>query len=388
MPEYLTPGVYIEEVSTGARPIQEVGTTTAAFLGLAPDPAAKPGEAHAVTSWRDFTRIFGGQAGVSTPLSHALAGFFLNGGQRAWVVNTGPGGGFEEGLHALSAVDEISMIAAPGQTDAAVHDLLLTHCEQLGTRFAILDGPAEAHNLSLLIRVASLSAGDRDEGEGDGSGGMRSRESERGYGGLYFPHLVVRDPFDSTKLVTVPPSGHVAGMFALSDMRRGVFKAPANMVVRGALGLSQRLTDAEQGVLNPAGVNAFRMFTGRGIVLWGARTLAPATSEWRYVPVRRLFIMVEESIRRGTQWVVFEPNDERLWKSIRRDVGAFLMLLWRDGALQGATPEQAFFVKCDAETNTPDEIAAGRVVIEVGLAPVRPAEFVIFRIGQTSAELP
>ena len=198
----------------------------------------------------------------------------------------------------------------------------------------------------------------------------------------------MRDPFDSTKLVTVPPSGHVAGMFALSDMRRGVFKAPANMVVRGALGLSQRLTDAEQGVLNPAGVNAFRMFTGRGIVLWGARTLAPAASEWRYVPVRRLFIMVEESIRRGTQWVVFEPNDERLWKSIRRDVGAFLMLLWRDGALQGATPEQAFFVKCDAETNTPDEIAAGRVVIEVGLAPVRPAEFVIFRIGQTSAELP
>ncbi|MBB1492351.1 phage tail sheath family protein [Paracoccus sp. MC1854] len=384
MPEYLTPGVYVEEVSTGARPIEEVGTTTAAFLGLAPDAGARPGEALAVNNWRDFLRIYGGQAGVSTPLSHAVSGFFLNGGRRAWVVNTGPGRGFEEGLRALSAVDEIAMVAAPGETDPAIQDLLLTHCELLGTCFAILDGPAEAADLSRLIRVASLPAGDAD-GE---PGGQRARESERGHGGLYFPHLVVRDPFDSSRLVTVAPSGHVAGMFALNDTRRGVFKAPANMVVRGALGLSQRLTDAEQAVLNPAGVNVIRMFTGRGIVLWGARTLAPSASEWRYVPVRRLFIMVEESIRRGTQWVVFEPNDERLWKSIRRDVGAFLTLLWRNGALQGATPEQAFFVKCDAETNTPDEIAAGRVVIEVGLAPVRPAEFVIFRIGQTSAEMP
>lgn len=392
MPEYLTPGVYVEEVATGARPIEAVGTTTAAFLGPAPEAAARPGEAVAVNNWRDFVRIYGDPAGASTPLSHAVAGFFLNGGQRAWVVNTGPGADFDRGLQALSAVDEIAMVAAPGQTDPAVHDLLLSHCELLGTRFAILDGPREAADLSVLTRVASLAATSDSAPAGDGEDGapppgMRSRESERGYGALYFPHLVVRDPFDSSRLVTVPPSGHIAGMFALNDTQRGVFKAPANMVVRGALGLSQRLTDAEQGVLNPAGVNAIRMFTGRGIVLWGARTLAPAASEWRYVPVRRLFIMVEESIRRGTQWVVFEPNDERLWKSIRRDVGAFLTLLWRDGALQGATPEQAFFVKCDAETNTPDEIAAGRVVIEVGLAPVRPAEFVIFRIGQTSADL-
>ena len=397
MPEYLTPGVYVEEVAMGARPIEAVGTSTAAFLGRAPDATARVGEAVAVNNWRDFLRQFGGEAPVSTPLSHAVAGYFLNGGRRAWVVNTGPGDKFDDGLRALAAVDEIAIVAAPGQTSAAVQDLLLGHCELLGTRFAILDGPAEAADLSLLTRVATLAApaapaaaeGEtpKEGKEAKGQRGLRPRESERGYGAVYFPHLVVRDPFDPAQLATVAPSGHIAGMFALNDSQRGVFKAPANMVVRGALGLSQRLTDAEQGVLNPRGVNAIRMFSGRGIVLWGARTLAPAAGEWRYVPVRRLFIMVEESIRRGTQWVVFEPNDERLWKSIRRDVGAFLMLLWRDGALQGATPEEAFFVKCDAETNTPDEIAAGRVVIEVGLAPVRPAEFVIFRIGQTSAEM-
>lgn len=390
MPEYLTPGVYVEEVAAGARPIEAVGTTTAAFLGLAPNAVARPGEAVAVNNWRDFLRVFGDEKSASTPLSHAISGFFLNGGRRAWVVNTGPGEKVDDALHALSAIDEIAMVAAPGLTSLAVQEALLGHCELLGTRFAILDGPAEAPDLSLLTQVATAPAPTADgqaPKEGKGSRGLRPRESERGYGAVYFPHLIVRDPFDPTQLMTVPPSGHVAGMFALNDFQRGVFKAPANMVVRGALGLSQRLTDAEQGVLNPRGVNAIRMFTGRGIVLWGARTLAPAAGEWRYVPVRRLFIMVEESIRRGTQWVVFEPNDERLWKSIRRDVGAFLRLLWREGALQGATPEEAFFVKCDAETNSPDEIAAGRVVIEVGLAPVRPAEFVIFRIGQTSAEL-
>lgn len=387
MPEYLTPGVYVEEVSTGARPIEAVGTSTAAFIGQAPDATAHLNAAIAVNNWRDFLREFGGDKPVATPLAHAVAGYFLNGGRRAWVVNIGPGERVEAALAALAAVDEIAVIAAPGLTSPAVQDALLGHCELLGTRFAILDGPAKATDLSLLVQVASVSVG---EGEGPkdarATRGLRPRESERGYGAVYFPHLVVRDPFDASQLVTVPPSGHIAGMFALNDGQRGVFKAPANMVVRGALGLSQRLTDAEQGVLNPQGVNAIRLFTGRGIVLWGARTLAPSASEWRYVPVRRLFIMVEESIRRGTQWVVFEPNDERLWKSIRRDVSAFLTLLWRQGALQGATPAEAFFVKCDAETNTRDEIEAGRVVIEVGLAPVRPAEFVIFRIGQTSAE--
>ena len=162
-------------------------------------------------------------------------------------------------------------------------------------------------------------------------------------------------------------------------------KAPANTTVRGALGVTQQVSRAEQDVLNPAGVNCIRFFAREGIRVWGARTLAPSASEWRYLNVRRLFNMVEESIAQNTRWVVFEPNDRPLWKAIERDVGAFLTLLWRQGALAGATPAEAFFVKCDAETNPPDVVDAGRVVTLIGIAPVKPAEFVIFQIGQSQA---
>lgn len=382
MSQYLTPGVYIEEVSTGARPIEAVGTTTAAFIGEAPLPGARSGEAVAIVNWGQFRDIFAGDAKRSTPLANAVAGFFLNGGSRAYVVNTAPEG-LDTALEVLSAFDDIAMIAAPGWRDPAVQEALLGYCEGLSTCFAILDGPEQVEDLSALTRVATVSAGGEENGP---SQAVRPRESAHGYGAFYFPHLVTRDALDPGSIVTVPPSGHIAGIYARNDIARGVHKAPANVPVRGALGLSRRLNDTEQGVLNPAGVNVIRFFTGRGVIVWGARTLAPAASEWRYVPVRRLFIMVENSIRRGTQWVVFEPNDERLWKSIRRDVSAFLTLLWRQGALQGTTAEQAFYVKCDAETNPQRVIDAGQVVIEVGLAPVKPAEFVIFRIGHSSAE--
>jgi phage tail sheath protein FI len=214
---------------------------------------------------------------------------------------------------------------------------------------------------------------------------LRARDSERGYGALYFPWLRVRDAIDPEKIVSVPPSGHVAGICARTDVQRGVHKAPANVAVRGALGVTYNVSKAEQEVLNPAGVNCIRFFSREGVVLWGARTVAPSASNWRYLNVRRLFNMVEESVERSTRWVVFEPNDRPLWKSIRRDVGAFLTLLWRQGALMGATAEQAFFVKCDDETNTPEVIDAGQVVTIIGLAPVKPAEFVIFRIGQSAA---
>lgn len=382
MPEYLTPGVYIEEVSYGARPIEAVGTTTVAFIGEAPLRNARKGEAVAVINWGQFREIFAGDSRQATPLANAVAGFFLNGGSRAYVVNAAPEG-LADALEVLSAIDDIAMIAAPGRDDPATHAALLAHCEAQTTCFAILDGPAQAEDLSALTRVASVPAGGADAGA---SQAFRPPETPQGYGAFYFPHLVTRDALDPASTVTVAPSGHLAGIYARNDVARGVHKAPANVPVRGALGLSRRLNDAEQGVLNPAGVNVIRFFTGRGVVVWGARTLAPAASEWRYVPVRRLFIMVENSIRRGTQWVVFEPNDERLWKSIRRDVSAFLMLLWRQGALQGTTAEQAFYVKCDAETNPPQVIDAGQVVIEIGLAPVKPAEFVIFRIGHSAAE--
>ena len=163
---------------------------------------------------------------------------------------------------------------------------------------------------------------------------------------------------------------------------RGVHKAPANEVIRGALNVTQRLTREEQGVLNPVGVNCIRYFPREGIRVWGARTLADASSEWRYLNVRRLFNMIEESIAEATRWIVFEPNDRELWKSIRRDVGAFLTRVWRDGALMGRTANEAFFVKCDEETNPPEVIDAGMVVAIIGIAPVKPAEFVVFRISQ------
>ncbi len=183
-------------------------------------------------------------------------------------------------------------------------------------------------------------------------------------------------------LVDVPPSGHIAGIYARSDATRGVHKAPANEAVRGALNVTYRVTREEQAILNPHGVNCIRLFPGEGIRVYGARTLADSASEWRYLNVRRLFNMVEESIARSTRWVVFEPNDRPLWKAIRRDVTAFLTMLWRQGALMGRTPEEAFFVQCDEETNPPDVVDAGMVVTVVGIAPVKPAEFVIFRIGQ------
>jgi phage tail sheath protein FI len=213
--------------------------------------------------------------------------------------------------------------------------------------------------------------------------GLRARTSDSGFGAFYFPWLVVKDPLSPKKMATVPPSGHIAGIYARVDSTRGVHKAPANEPIRGALDLAYRVTREEQGELNINGVNCIRFFPGQGIRVWGARTLAESSSEWKYINVRRLFNMIEESIARSTQWVVFEPNDETLWNSIKRDVSAFLTMLWRQGALKGTTPEEAFFVKCDEEINPSDVINAGIVVTVIGVAPVKPAEFVVFKIGQS-----
>jgi uncharacterized protein len=200
---------------------------------------------------------------------------------------------------------------------------------------------------------------------------------------LYWPWLEVMDPLTSRPIM-VPPSGHMAGIWARTDSTRGVHKAPANEVVLGAIGLAFNTTHSEQGGLNQIGINCIRAFPGRGIRVWGARTLS-SDPEWRYLNVRRLFNYVSESIVEGTQWAVFEPNDERLWTRLRMSATNFLTRTWRDGALFGSTPEQAFFVKCDAETNPPDVVEAGQVVVEIGIAPVKPAEFVVFRISQYTA---
>jgi phage tail sheath protein FI len=202
------------------------------------------------------------------------------------------------------------------------------------------------------------------------------------YAALYYPWFTVLDPVSGTN-IAVPPSGHIAGVWARNDDTRGVHKAPANEVIRGAIKPETRLTKGENDLLNPMGVNCIRAFPGRGIRVWGARTLS-SEGEWRYLNVRRLFNYLEESIMEGTQWVVFEPNDDALWARIRRSIAAFLVNEWRKGALFGLTPDEAFYVKCDRETNPAEGIDAGQVVCEIGVAPVKPAEFVIFRLAQFS----
>ncbi len=400
MPTYLTPGIYIEEISTGAKPIEAVGTSTAAFVGIAPNADARLQEAFAVNSWSQFTKEFIVEGSVSTALSHAVFGFFQNSGSRCYVVNVGKDGSLvgdgkrRQGIELLEEIDEIAIVAAPGFTDTASYDALLSHCEKLKDRVAILDAPADVANIDQLKTVASVekpkrgAAAAAESDTGDSSAalkGLRPRTSDGGYGAFYFPNLIVRDPLaPKSEPVIVPPSGHIAGIYARTDATRGVHKAPANETVRGALDLSYRITPAEQGELNTLGVNCLRFFPTQGIRVWGARTLADSASEWRYVNVRRFFNMVEESIARGTRWVVFEPNDRSLWGAIKRDISAFLTLQWRQGALMGATPEQAFFVQCDEETNPPEVIDAGQVIAVIGIAPVKPAEFVIFRIGQSA----
>jgi phage tail sheath protein FI len=278
------------------------------------------------------------------------------------------------GFGGLEAVDEVSVVSVPDLMAAyqrgsisledvkAVQLGLIAHCELMGDRVAIIDPPPGLN--ARQIRVW------RQE-----TAGYDSK-----YAALYYPWIKSFDPATGQARL-IPPSGHVAGVWARNDSERGVHKAPANEVVRGAVDLEIQITRGEQDLLNPIGVNCIRAFPGRGIRIWGARTLS-SDPAWRYLNVRRYFNYLEESILIGTQWVVFEPNDHALWARIRRNVSAFLVNEWRAGALFGARPEEAFYVKCDEESNPPESVDLGRVVCEIGIAPVKPAEFVIFRLAQ------
>jgi hypothetical protein len=486
MPTYLSPGVYVEEVEAGARPIEGVGTAVAAFVGLA---SAGPFNAPTlVTNWSQFTGTYGDFVEGSY-LHHAVYGYFQNGGGACFIVRIGgngaaspaakaeltastgsPGGAaanvgafrvqalaegaegndisveiadtttegapedafklvvkkgskVEEtfdnvtskkgrqnvvsvvnaqsklvrledlgvtaekvsrgtvalagggapapahlapddyvgdsadrtGFGGLEAIDEVTMVC--------VHDLI-AHCELMGDRVAILDPPP------------GLNAQQIKEWRVDKVG------YDSKYACLYWPWVKVFDPASGTN-VFVPPSGHMAGIWGRNDDTRGVHKAPANEVVRGAINLEINITKSEHDLLNPVGINCIRAFPGRGIRVWGARTLS-SDAAWRYLNVRRLFNYLEESILNGTDWVVFEPNDYALWAKIRRTIAGFLVNEWRKGALFGMSPAEAFYVKCDSETNPSEGIDAGQVVCEIGVAPVKPAEFVIFRLSQFS----
>jgi uncharacterized protein len=509
MPSYLTPGVYVEEIPAQSKPIEGVGTSIAAFVGLAPGgPVNRPMR---ISNWTQFAKLYGDPAepenGPFMPgayLAHSVYGFFQNGGGVCWIVRVGgadggqyaqaalpvaagdgellrataregvtdqvsieispeaPAGDAEEGkaeqatyrvvvtagpqreefdglslkkgrqnvvtkvnagsalvtleevsgaaadaapregtytlsvpaaepvavspgefegdvahrrgLGGLAAVDEITMLCIPDLATIAqsgddtmfrdIQGKMLAHAEAAKDRIAILDPPPDLLPQDVL--------------EWRMSGPLDSK-----FATLYYPWLEVMDPLTRRPMM-VPPSGHMAGVWARTDSTRGVHKAPANEVVLGVNGLAFQITHEEQGGLNQRGINCIRSFPGRGIRVWGARTLS-SDPEWRYLNVRRLFNYISESIMEGTQWAVFEPNDERLWIRLRISVSSFLTRTWREGALFGATPDEAFYVKCDGETNPPDVIDAGQVVMEIGISPVKPAEFVIFRISQYTA---
>ncbi len=509
MPNYLTPGVYVEEVPSTTKPIEGVGTSVAAFVGLAPGgPINTPMR---LSNWSQFERIF---SDTSEPdngpfmdnayLAHSVYGFFQNGGQLCWVVRVGKessekaqaalpaatdrsletfratavkgiegpvkmnlseeeggkagettyklvidteSGDHEEfegltmkkgrtnlatkvnaqskivkiedtgaslpeaqrtpaageytlsppivepasltpsdfegdvarrvGMGGLAAVDEVTMLSMPdimtlgnganGSSKQMIdlQNKMIAHCENAGDRMAILDAPAD------LIPQEVLDWR------------METAGYDSKYAALYYPWVEIMNPLTNKPLM-VPASGHLAGIWCRTDASRGVHKAPANEVILGVNGLGFQVTHAEQGALNQNGVNCIRSFPGRGIRVWGARTLS-SDPEWRYINVRRLFNFVAESIMEGTQWSVFEPNDERLWMRLRIAASNFLERVWRDGALFGVSPDQAFYVKCDSETNPPEVIDAGQVICEIGIAPVKPAEFIVFRLSQFSA---
>lgn len=501
---YLTPGVYVEEVDRGTKPIEGVGTAVAAFLGVA---ARGPiGVPVMIANWTQFTETFGDFV-PGAYLAHAVYGYFNNGGGLCYVVRIGGDGDsaapspvpqaalagraggapatlraiarsadaagvtvevsegaddtfdvtvrrgsseekfegltmargarnvfevvnkqstlvtLEEvkvsglslaerapapgtyplalpesravaaarlspdvyqgnaadrtGMGGLEAVEQITMLCAPdlmaayqqgaldGDGVKAIQLAMIAHCERMGDRVAILD-PLPEMNAQQALNWRTNDAG-----------------YDSKYAALYYPWIQVANPTPgaASPTILVPPSGHMAGIWARSDGERGVHKAPANEVIRGVIGLPINITNSEQSQLNPAGINCIRSFPGRGIRVWGARTLS-SDPAWRYLNVRRLFNYVEKSLENGTQWVVFEPNDYALWQRVKRDVSAFLKRVWMDGALFGQTPEEAFFVKCDAENNPPETRDVGQLIIDVGIAPVKPAEFVIFRISQ------
>jgi phage tail sheath protein FI len=505
MPTYLSPGVYVEEVETGSRPIEGVGTAVAAFVGFADrGPFDEP---TLVTNWTQFTETFGDFV-AGFYLAHAVYGYFQNGGGTCYVVRVGdaeargetkkpltatsratlgayavsalaagsshgrvtvevrdPSGETEQpdafaltvkngskveetydpvttargkdnvvtvvnersklitieettttatltrpeaatvtlepsapataaparltpkdylgdvadrtGFGGLEAVDEITMVAVPDLMSAylqgavdreavlAVQNGLISHCELMGDRVAIIDPLPD-------LKPQQVRHWRVDEARFDSK-----------YAALYYPWVKVWDPATSAT-VLVPPSGHMAGIWARNDETRGVHKAPANEVIRGPVSLATQITKAEHDLLNPLGVNCLRAFPGRGLRVWGARTLCTTDPAWRYLNVRRLFNYLEESILDGTQWVVFEPNDDALWARIRRTVASFLVNEWRKGALFGLTPDEAFYVKCDRETNPAEGIDAGQVICQIGVAPTKPAEFVVFRLAQFS----
>ena len=389
MPEYPTPGVYVEDISSGLQPIAAVPTATVAFVGATPHgPLNEP---VVVKSHADYREIFD-PAPTSSPVSLAAHLFFVNGGRKAVVVrvtsadrrgksranskNVIGDADARTGIHALRDGEPLGLLLTPdaaemsGSEVKAIAKEVVKFCEEHRV-FYILDLPRQARSKRGRIRAVADWAKQ--------SGTLRHPNAA-----VYFPRISISDPSGKPGSVLVSPSGAIAGVYARTDAERGVWKAPAGLEARlhGVEGTEIELTDEEMNLLQQTSINPLRRFQERRIVPWGARTFEPteSNSEWRYIPVRRLALFIEESLYQGLAWAVFEPNGDPLWAQIRLAASSFMNQLFRAGAFQGASLREAYFVKCSRETMTESDIQAGRLVMIVGFAPLKPAEFVILRI--------
>lgn len=339
----------------------------------APIPAKKDAKKSGETSAKTEEAAAAAAGTIIPPMEEAgVSSVSMTGGSNGSIgsisasdfIGVDNGAGKRTGIQSFVDNDVVSIIAAPGITEPNVQLTLVAHCENLASRFAVLDIPRDAKKVQDVTAHRDIF------------------DSE--YAAIYHPWLEVFDPLDK-KNIAIPPSGAMMGIYARSDNTRGVHKAPANEVVRACVGLDCQFNKGEQDILNPKGVNLIRSFPGQGIRVWGARTVSSNPS-WKYINVRRLFIFIEESIKANTSWAVFEPNDTALWVRVQRTISVFLTNLWRNGSLMGSSPEEAFFVDIGRDTMSQDDIDNGRLICVIGVAPVKPAEFVIFRITQKTNE--
>jgi phage tail sheath protein FI len=386
VPSFTTPEVFIEEVPSGVRPIDAVSTSVLGIVGVT--MAGTVGDPVKVTTWQGFIDSFG-RTDPSSYTAEAVWGFFHNGGTEASVVKvphpTVPAGIPEAATHdpdavlARTLVEGIETLAADASVDIVIcPDMLMVNDATL--RRSVIDAMERFAETDLRFAIVDLPAISDDKALVD----WRLKYVTSTFAAAYAPftEIVHLDPGAPDPTRFVPPSGVVAGIYAQTDVRRGVWKAPAGVEVHGVVGLGEVYDDGRQDLLNPNAVNVLREFPQRGIMVWGART-ASDDIEWRYVAVRRLANMLERSITTGTGWAVFEPNDEPLWAKLRASVEGFLFDLWKAGALVGSKPKDAFFVKVGlGDSMTRRDIEAGRLIVTVGFAPLRPAEFTILTITQ------
>lgn len=360
MPTYKTPGVYVEEIPGNSRPITGVSTSTGAFVGVTEKgPLDK---AVRINNYSEFQDNYGSPLDGHW-LAHAVRLFFENGGMRVYIARVDAGAGavaeeqqYKNAFSLLDVIHDIGLIAVPGIGTASMINFAAEYCRKRRDCFYIADIAVERGN--------TLNA--------------------NSYAAVYFPWIEVNDD-SANAIITIPPSGAVAGIYAQTDMTSGVWKAPAGVEARvyGATGLALNRSNQQDEDLISRGINIIRVFPGPGMVIWGARTLdSQPGAEFRYVPARRTAIFIEQSIKQGIQWAVFEPNGEALWRQLRTVIAHFLTEIWREGGIFGNTPREAHYIKCGRDTTTQTDIDNGIVNIEVGIALLRPAEFVVIKISQ------